>query len=516
MEIANEVNLFNVNLRDSNEVNDASGKILKRLRNKQNLLHLAQRKSIMTMASPGVYTYPLIMSGGIDTSQQYEIAKAFQITFASTVATAYSLNGTMHRNETPQVSDFVKKFHQNDAKLTNANLNAVAAGLGVNESTMTISDIEGTDFEVESATVLENAISIQDSFLLDMIAWERTTDGLVMESLNDSYRPYDRTARILKDRLQAVKESKIAMEKDDGFFDKLDGFAQAVNQVGGVGTKKNNASAVVLDTNRDFMDKSTTTTVTTKDGKKVVTKKNNVKKTSKDKIFTPNTFNSVKSLGIKTKDMTNMEPTVVNVQVVAVGKKDVNGGGKPSVHNVSLLVKAMPRIVNSSVMIASMVEAVQNSNAIFKFLKWTKGEINTLDRVLGITASKKKAIQKNAKNEVKYLEQSKKRRKKGLLGRFIRNEVMPISTVIITAFETEKIKEATGVDLNRYEMAAKLMNKYYLLGFCIYDTEQETMKVLFDSDSDWGTTSFSSMSAAVNNVKDVLNQNETLRLFGRK
>lgn len=494
------MNIVNIDAK----VADEKGRdFLKKMRNGQRLLKLAQRKSIMTMAAPGFYMYPVVMSGGIETSQQMEIAKAFQVTYASSVATAYSLHGDMDRRETPQVADFVKKFHQNDPKLINANLNAIGTALGL-EGSMTIEEAMRVGGEVESAVVMENALTFEDSMLIDLFAWNNVKAGLCMESLNDIYQPFKRTQYKLNQRLQMMKEAReasIANEAGSGFMDKLNDIVEDVNFMADGKSNRHNATATMLD------DGKVVDTKYDKDGNKI-SEKTTFKKRTSNPVGWGDVKRSITTL--------NLEPTMVNVQVVAHGKGDTDGNTKASIHNVSLCIKAMPRIVNSSIMIAAMVEACQNSHAIFKFLKWTKEELNTFDKVLGITASKRKAIQRNAKNEVKFLEQSRKRKKKGLFGRFVRNEVLPTTTVVITAFEAEKIKEICGVDLNRYEMAVRLMNKYYLLGFCIYDTEQETMKVLFDADTDWGTTSFQSMSNAVGNVKDVLNQNDTLRLFGRK
>lgn len=508
MDIANEVLDFKVEAAD---IDKKASKYFSRIRNAQGLLKLAQRKSIMTMAAPGFYMYPVVMSGGIETAKQTEIAKAFQYTFASSVATAYSLNGNMDRSSTPQVSDFVKTFHQNDPKLINANLNGIKSALGIQESTINVDDLKFIQYAVKDAVVLENALTLKDSFLIDLIAWDDVENGLVMESLNDVYRPYQRTEKILRDRLDDMHEAR-AME---GIGDSFDSFATQVNLAASGRPNTKNATQTSFssyETNDTYrpLKGLNGNLIKDKDGNVQYEKTTSKKKSSRP--FDRSVFNKVD----RVQNMTSLEPTMVNVQVVAHGGKDANGSPAPSVHNITLCIKAMPRIISPSLMIASMVEACQNSHAIFKFLKFTKGEVSTLDKVLGISASKKKALQKNAKNEVKFLEQAAKRKGKGLIGRFVKNEVLPTMTVIITSYEAEKIKEVCGVDLNRYEMAAKLMAKYYLLGFCIYDTEQDTLKVLFDADTDWGTTSFQSMTNATSNAKDMLSQNDVLRIFGRK
>ena len=65
-------------------------------------------------------------------------------------------------------------------------------------------------------------------------------------------------------------------------------------------------------------------------------------------------------------------------------------------------------------------------------------------------------------------------------------------------------------------IAQEIMNKYYLLSFGIYDTEQNTMKVLFDCDADWSYTTIGTMRAGVNKTTDVMNQNAIYQLFGRR
>ena len=149
-------------------------------------------------------------------------------------------------------------------------------------------------------------------------------------------------------------------------------------------------------------------------------------------------------------------------------------------------------------------------------MKWTKHEVKTLDFILGISASKEKALHKDAKNEVKLINQSRKRKKLNGVGKFLKNEVLPTLSIVITSYEAAKIQEACGVDLNDLKQAAKIMNKYYLLSFGIYDTEQNTMKVLFDCDADWSYTTIGTMRAGVNKTTDVMNQNAIYQLFGRR
>ena len=488
----------------SNDIESAVGIVLSGAKNIQGLAKLSSRKSIMTMAAPGMYQYPLIASNGIETEYLMAIAKAYQLTFAANVATAYSLNPIMDRGKTPQLSDFVQTFHQNNPNLLAGNIDGAATALGI--SLNSFLDVpEDVELAVESATV--GSISKEDAVAMNLAAWDNVEDSLVMESLNDMYKPYERTERILKEKIAMIRETKERQKATEGLSDFNRKVAGAINQA----DTAMHGSATSRLTSHGINPGTTTSSSKTYDPRTGKLKGETEKVDKKSPIIS-----NFKNEVVRNNQLESMEPTMVNVQIVAFGGERGDGKGGQSVHNLTLGVKAMPRIIGSNLMIASMVEAVQDSHAIFKFLKWTKGEQSTLDFVLGISASKKKALQKNAKNEVKYLEQGKKRRKINGIGKFLNNEVLPTVSVVITSYEASKIKEVCGVDLNDLKEAIKLMNRYYLLSFGIYDTEQNTMKVLFDCDTDWGYTTIGSLKANINKTNDVLNQNEVLRLFGRR
>ena len=220
------INMINI---DAGKVDKASATVVKQLKNIQGLAKFASRKSIMTMAAPAMYNYPLIMSSSIPTDEAMSLAKGFQMTYAASVATAYSLNGIMDREETPQLSDFVQKFHQNDPNLLTANIQGAANKLGVQESYTSIP--EGSEITVESATVVESPSKL-DALALSMAAMDNVEDGLVMESLNDMYRPYDRTRKILEDKISQIREAKLsgATEGVKDIFDADSGVLAKVNQ----------------------------------------------------------------------------------------------------------------------------------------------------------------------------------------------------------------------------------------------------------------------------------------------
>lgn len=455
------------------------------------LSRLAKRNSIMKMADPGMYQYPIFMSDSIETPVAIAISKAYQQTYASSVVTAYSLNPVMNMKDYREVTDFVQKFHSNSGVPSNFTAAGNVLGLKASES-MTI-DITDASITKDIPDVVTEALNIR--------AWDRVEDQITMESLNDMYRPYDRTQRIINEKIQSLK---IANEDFADVAKKIYDFADDANSVyNNPGSKSN----VPISGGRRVTTKTNTHHMYDPFGVKTDT---TISQTKSEEIKPPINRNFNNSV-IRNDKLEALEPTMINVQIVCHSEKTGQ-----FMQNLTLGVKAMVRMVNSNLMIASMVEACKSSNRIFSFLKWTKGEKKTLDFVLGISSAKKKALEKNAKMEIRVLRQSQKRKKNNMIGKFLNNEVLPTLSIVLTTYEVLKIKEICGVDLNLLEQAVKLMNKYYLLSIAIYDTEQNTLKVLFDCDDDWSYVSVAAMKSMVNKTNDILNQNEILKLFGRR
>ena len=448
---------------------------------------LAKRKSIMTMAEPGMYQYPLLTSNGIDPDAIMAITKAYQLTYASSVVTAYSLNPIMYLNETPELSDFVKKFHQNDGKIP-VTPDGAGKALGIESFTELGDKVE---VSIESATISKDYTK-EELEAIAIGAWDDVRESVSMESLNDMYRPYKRTERILNEKLASFKVA------NEDFASSVNDVANAFSDIDKSINSNGNytANGPLRDSFRVSYGK---------DGK--VTSRQY--KAAPERKFT----NAI----VRNNQLDSLEPTMLNVQVVCHGKGYKNTPVQFT-QNLTLGVKVMPRVISSDLMIASMIEACKDSNAIFRFLKWTKGELKTIDWILGISKAKADVLEKSAKQEVRLLSQSKKRNKLGkkILGKSMNGEVLPSLSIVLTSYEVAKIKEACGVDLEDLKQAIKVMNRYYLLSLGIFDTEQRTMKVLFDCDADWSYTSLNTIKSASNATQDILRQNQIAQLFGRR
>lgn len=490
MNIANEVSLVNIS---ADKVDSVAANVVKKTKSLQKLTKLAGRKSIMTMAQPGMYVYPIVASSSINIDTLMAIARSYQLTYASNVATAYSLNPIAYLNDTKELSEFVEKFHTNSksvmSNFNDINVSGIGKSIGV-ESDTTVDN--RLDIAVEAN--VDKSFSQDDLYMINASLNENIEDSLAMESLNNMYRPYDRTYRIMMEKINTLKiaNEDLVSKVENVIDDAYDNANSNGNYTTSVPLSSRSKITYARDKNGDVL--------LDKDGNPMIASAS----------IDPSPRRDNTSKIERNNNLDNMEPTMVNVNIICHGDKT------QFAQSLTIGVKTSIRLISSNLMIASMIEACKESKTIFKFLKWSKGEIKTWDFILGFSAAKKKALEKNAKQEVKFMKQAATRKKANGIGRFLKNEYLPTLSVVLTSYEVEMIKQACNIDLNDIKYAYKLISKYYLLSLAIYDPDQNTVKFLFDCDNEWGIISLGTMKSLVAKTNDVLNQNEVMKITGRR
>ncbi len=471
------------------KVETGAGYALHGARAIKNISSVAKRNSIMRMAAPGIFQYQYLGSDEIETDVQLAICQALQMTYASSVCTAFSLNPNMAMKRYKNISSFVQSFHKNSDMPTN--LDGLLSSVGVESA------IE-TDNDPEYTATIDEAYSPGVLKELALECWSNTEEALDVEPLNDLVQPYDRVMRIKEEKVKALQEA------NEAFRDRFDAIASTANaidaavdgrggeQTGHVkGVKTNSYTQLQLD----------------KNGQPIKDKNGNFKMTTKY----INRDRTIKNEVVHINKLEAMEPTMVNVNIIQHGE---DAGQFNNV--ITLGVKVMPRIIRSNVMIAVMSEMCKSTHHLInRILKFTKGEVNTLDFLLGWSASKKKALKENADMEMRFMNQQKKRKKLGRIAKITKEGIFPTLTVVITRYQADKVKELTGMDLTTLAAATKIMNEYYLLAFGVYDTDQNTLQMLFDGDSNWSITSIGAMKSMMTKTTDLLNQRQMINLFGR-
>ena len=382
--------------------------------------------SLTKLAKDSIFQFPVIISASIDNDEIFVMAKSFERSYASMMVSVISMSSYIDLNKYGKedyLVNFLHRFHSN----TNIGGNIIAS------ESISISD----------ANILpqENVVGVNVAAL-----WDSVYESVDNTSINDMYRPFKRTTRILEDALEAGTFAK-TITIGNTSIDNADTIAK-------IGQKN-----VVND-----------------EGKPIRNSKS-------DK------FNQV----VKSDYMTDMAPTMINVTVVA----DATGKGATWTQSVVLGIKAMVRMVKSGVMVNNMMDAFKD-RGLFKWLSWTKGEISTAELIFGAG----KAMQDGyaAGKGDNWLKLLRERKMAQGINKLLGKRLLPNASIVITESEALAIKEATGVDPHNPADVQKMMNRYFLLAFGIYDTENKLLDVMYDGESQFSTESIRELAAK--NKKD--------------
>ena len=270
--------------------------------------------SLTKLAKDSIFQFPVIISASIDNDEIFVMAKALERSYASMMVSVISLSNyvdlTKYGKE-DYLINYLRRFHSN----TNIGGKIIAS----------------ESISVTEANILpeENVVGVNIASL-----WDSVYESVDNESINDMYRPYKRTKRILEDALEAGRTVNIGDPK---------------NPI----TTINNADAIAKMGNKTTM-------------------------TDEGKLIRRNPGKDMFNQVVKSDYMTDMAPTMINVTVVA----DATGKGATWTQNVVLGIKSMVRMVKSGVMVNNMMDAFKD-RGLFKWLSWTKGEISTAELSFG-------------------------------------------------------------------------------------------------------------------------------------
>ena len=387
--------------------------------------------SLTKLAKDSIFQFPVIISASIDNDEIFVMAKSLERSYASMMVSVISLSNyvdlTKYGKE-DYLINFLRRFHSN----TNIGGNIIAS----------------ESISISEANILpqENVVGVNIASL-----WDSVYESVDNESINDMYRPYNRTKHILENALEESMTVKIGDSKDPKIT-------------------INNADAI-----SKLGDKNTA--YTDKDGNT---------KTIRGGATKPNQI-------VKSDYMTDMAHTMINVTVVA----DATGKGATWTQSVVLGIKAMVRMVKSGVMINNMMDAFKD-RGLFKWLSWTKGEISTAELIFGAG----KAMQDGyaAGKGDNWLKTLRERKMMQGINKLLGKRLLPNASIIITESEAIAIHDAIGIDVHNPADVKKMMNRYFLLAFGIYDTENKLLDIMYDGESQFSTESIRELAAK--NKKD--------------
>ncbi len=188
------------------------------------------------------------------------------------------------------------------------------------------------------------------------------------------------------------------------------------------------------------------------------------------------------------KKANELQPTFIKVHIV---KKVPNGNNIE--YNFVVGIKCTIHVVRSTEFISNLVDACEYKGTLFRFVKWTSGEIGFLsDFVLRMDLFEKE-VKNKAASKSGWWDALKQRARSAKMSKVASDRLLPNATFVFTREEADTIKANYGYDLLNVSVARSLMKEYFLLGYICVDASDETVRIMFDGQSKFQFNTFKSL-----------------------
>ena len=432
------------------------------------------RTSITKMAQNTIFQYPFIISGAIETTKAMSLLKANESSIATFVISSIARRNSVDLDKYENIDAYLAQIHNNGE----LNPNFITNMVGGWES-YTVTDVKDAS----------NMFSKDHKYQMALECWNEVDPigALDTESLNDIYRPFDRTRRDMLDRMRQMSNATEASGQNSRTK------AERMANPQSASDRRELLKAMSANANGGrigrFNPAGDMETPMGKVGKVEVTyrgadgKEHKGYKTQWNGSSVRGTIASPSIMGKVSAALSTMDPTLLNVSLTCHSKDRGNWDA-----NIVVGIKAVPRVVPSEAIISNMADAVVNGNAIFSFIKLADKETKTamfmFGPLKGLKDSRDAALAKYSGGE-QFMNLSKKRKMFDSLQKIKNAPVPPNMNIIITTYEAQKVYEITGVDLMDARQARMIIDKYYVLSFSIFDTETDEYRIMYDTDTDW-------------------------------
>lgn len=177
------------------------------------------------------------------------------------------------------------------------------------------------------------------------------------------------------------------------------------------------------------------------------------------------------------KKLNDMQPYTISVKLMAVNDKN------EFVQFMDFIIgiKAVLHPVKSDEIIANVTRAIANNGFLFKFIRWTTGELSLFKDILFNVTDVRIDAANRSKGSSRWWQTFKRMKdRKGIYNNlFSHNKMIPNATLVITSEEASIIRDRSGFDLNDEKIALRLLNAMFLMTLIIIDDSSETIKVLY-------------------------------------
>ena len=145
-------------------------------------------------------------------------------------------------------------------------------------------------------------------------------------------------------------------------------------------------------------------------------------------------------------------------------------------------VKVNLHLVKSSEMVDNLARSVTEKNGLFKFIRWTTGEISFFkDFLLSVNDTKNKIAARSSGSNPYWATADRMRnqaKKQKML--FEKFQFVPNSTIAVTNYEIDRIRELSGYDLSDPKIAKRVIDALFLMTFIIVDEGSSTVKIMYN------------------------------------
>lgn len=412
----------------------------------------ARSSSLSRMANKGTLQFPVIVSKSLDLETCTVISKALEKKFASFAQITLSMDPNYSPKEDKNISNFLRKFHQNTD--TKTEFSDVITFLNdVSEESVMFEDLNGNVFLYGFITEGTDGGIISSNrdglFVLE--------DAINLEVVNDKFKP---DSVKINSRLLSVTEAN-DVESERQY-------------------------------NLDMAKTLSNTSHTEREEKEIITK-------SGDPITKVELPRDVLKWEQVTK-LNDLVPTHLHIRLASL---DANGSITGHIEFI-LGIKATLHAVSSDDIIKNLEGASQSSDKVFNFIRWTTGEITFVkDFLLNIKDLKGDAMRKSSGSS--YWWSALKRRK--ALAKiknkfFLSKKLLPNTTLCVSMEEVEYLKNEYGYDLMEPLFIDRVMSTYFLLAFVVVDNSTQVAHFMFDGQKNFMTQTLSSLKKDNDNKDD--------------
>lgn len=207
------------------------------------------------------------------------------------------------------------------------------------------------------------------------------------------------------------------------------------------------------------------------------------------------------------KKTNDMVPLGVQVRLIAVNDK------KEFVQYMDFIVgvKTIMHIIQTDDMVDNLKRGIENKSLLFKFLRWTTGEISLIkDIILNLDEIKNDSVRQAGKSPFFGTLQRLKNKKVGMTNFTLPHAIIPNATVVISSYEADILQSKYGIDIRRDAIVRLLMNNLFLMAFVIMDEGTGTVSVFYDGDQTYQTYAIETLER-----DNAMNSNKLGKEIGR-